>query len=252
MLFLVSLTVIAVLASQCKTEDSDLFQGDIALTGSQRRLIQASSGSDADIHVNRRLAVSNDQNLWPNGIIYYFNTFKNDPKMSQVIKDAMNHIQSQTCLRFQEIQSEGQVPNYVYIYNGQGKGCLSTIGYVKGKQTVSLEQPTCSTMNVVVHELLHSAGLWHLHSRPDRDNYLNVHLENVQPAYRYAFDKVNERYTPGNFDYDSIMLYDSTFFSSNGQYTMVKKDGSALPNYYYKKGMSQADINEIKGLYHCK
>ena len=244
---------IAILVSQCNTEnsseDTELFQGDMALTAEQRRMIQPVD--ENDINVNRRLAIQSDKNLWPNGIIYYLNNFKNDPKMSQVIKDAMNHIESRTCLRFKEVQRTGQVPTYAYITNERGKGCWSVVGYNKGKQLVSLEQPKCTTMNVVVHELLHAAGLWHMHSRPDRDNYLRIYRDNVQPNMRKNFDKVQGRYTPGNFDYDSIMLYDSTFFSQNGKDTMVKKDGSRLPNYYYKKGMSQTDVNEINNLYHC-
>jgi hypothetical protein len=121
-----------------------------------------------------------------------------------------------------------------------------------GRQLLSLEQPGCSTKNVIVHELLHSAGLWHMHSRPDRDKYINVYLENVKPQLRYAFDIHQGKYNPNFFDYNSIMLYFGKAFSANGQDTMTKKNGERLVEDWDKNGMSPGDIAEIKALYNCR
>ena len=170
------LLVLSILTCQCKTEDPILFEGDMVSTPEQRSLLRPATESDNAIEVKRRIAVQSDKNLWPNGVIYYYNTFKNDPKVTKVIKDAMNHIMSRTCIRFQEIQAERQVPDYIYIHNGSG--CWAYIGYNKGynggRSLVSLGQPVCSTPYVVIHELLHTAGLYHYHSRPDRENYLKM------------------------------------------------------------------------------
>lgn len=229
------------------SNSADVFEGDII---PDKRMFVRSETEDEDLVVKPRLAIDNDQNLWPQGIIYYYNTFKQNP-MLNVIREAIKDIESKTCLRFKEIQQENQVKNYVYIYSGAGKGCLSNVGMQRGKQLLSLEQPSCNTKNVAVHEILHSAGLWHMHSRPDRDNFINVYLQNVQPALRYAFDKHPGRYIPKSFDFNSIMLYFSNAFSSNGQDTMRKKDGSKLVEDWNKSGMSPGDVIEIKDLYKC-
>jgi len=39
--------------------------------------------------------------------------------------------------------------------------------------------PSCLFKDTILHEIMHSLGFWHEHSRPDRDNYVTVHLHNV-------------------------------------------------------------------------
>lgn len=234
-------------ASYKFSNSPDVFEGDIIKDQRNFGTVRSEDGID----IKTRLAIDNDKNLWPNKEIFYFNTFKNDPKMSKVIQEAINDIQSKTCLRFREITNEKQAQNYVYLYSGPGKGCLSNVGMIGGRQETSLEQPSCNTKNVIVHELLHAAGLWHMHSRPDRDKYINVYLENVQPNLRYAFDIQKGRYDPNFFDYNSIMLYFGNAFSSNGKDTMTKKNGERLVEDWDKNGMSPGDVAEIKGLYKC-
>lgn len=35
---------------------------------------------------------------------------------------------------------------------------------------------------IVMHELLHVLGFYHEHQRPDRDEYVSVDLDNVEPS----------------------------------------------------------------------
>lgn len=50
-----------------------------------------------------------------------------------------------------------------------------------GAQGVSLDDGCVTTWapGVVMHELMHTAGFWHEHMRPDRDTYVSINLNNV-------------------------------------------------------------------------
>ena len=51
-----------------------------------------------------------------------------------------------------------------------------------GVQELSLQIPGCVHQSVAIHEFLHALGIAHEHARPDRDNYVRVYFENVQPG----------------------------------------------------------------------
>ena len=40
---------------------------------------------------------------------------------------------------------------------------------------------TCRTHRIVLHLICHALGMWHEHSRPDRDLYVEILKENVDP-----------------------------------------------------------------------
>lgn len=82
-------------------------------------------------------------------------------------------------------------------------------------------------IQVIIHELLHTLGFSHHHSRSDRDQYINVHLENVNANQAFNFNKTIDfdpriKYlTP--FDFKSIMLYREFEFSINNKSVITPK-----------------------------
>ncbi len=77
---------------------------------------------------------------------------------------------------------------YLYFYdwtllvvNWEIISCWSYVGMLnRGMQEVSLDNG-CMVNGIVIHELMHTAGFWHEHMRPDRNTYVRINLNNVLP-----------------------------------------------------------------------
>jgi len=64
-----------------------------------------------------------------------------------------------------------------------------------------------------IHEFMHALGSWLEQSRPDRDNYINIHLENVNSGLHHNFEpqKADSVDLFGTvYDYRSVMHYSRT------------------------------------------
>ena len=143
----------------------------------------------------------------------------------QTVQTAMANWQQQSLFRFVQHTNE---PDYVVFTKNTFDGnCYSAIGRTGNQQLIQLA--TGCDVPATMHEIGHAIGLFHEQTRNDRDAYVVVHPENLQPG-----SNVLAQYShPGNgidwfgFDFKSIMLYSSYAFSINEQPTMTKKsDGS--------------------------
>ena len=56
--------------------------------------------------------------------------------------------------------------------------CSSNIGRVGGEQTITIGLH-CLVLGTVEHETMHSLGMIHEHSRPDRDKYVDIKWKNI-------------------------------------------------------------------------
>ena len=62
--------------------------------------------------------------------------------------------------------------------------CFSPVGrqYLKkGMQELSIGKG-CNSKGIILHELMHALGFWHEQSRSDRQSYLEVLWENINPG----------------------------------------------------------------------
>lgn len=134
--------------------------------------------------------------------------------------------------------------------------CYSQVGRHGGPQELSLGRG-CHVAGVVIHELLHALGFYHHHSRSDRDDFLKVNYENINPQAYPQFQKLNDwentLYT--DFDYGSIMIYGSTAFSKDGYsktMTPTKSTSVTIQDPGYKFQMTANDVKALKKLYRCE
>ena len=187
--------------------------------------------------------------LWPSGSIPFV-LDDHVSRFEQTVYRAMRIIESNSCIRFKERELEGD-----FIVIKRGEGCYSSVGKKGGPQTVSLGAG-CDSLGIVLHELMHVVGFYHLHQRPDRDRFLKIHWENINPAFINNFKLLSPslyRISGGSFDYASIMMYGPTSFSRDrNRVTMTPtRSGVRLVDPAYKYGLSQQDIQSINQLYRC-
>ncbi len=92
----------------------------------------------------------------------------------------MEMIESQTkdgfvnCIKFVERKNQ---PDWIQIKNLDG--CNSKVGLQGGLQVISLNKDRCLGKSTVAHELIHALGFGHEQSRPDRNDYIQVYLDNI-------------------------------------------------------------------------
>nr|XP_055063672.1 astacin-like metalloendopeptidase [Misgurnus anguillicaudatus] len=158
------------------------------------------------------------------------------------ITEALKMISNRTCIKFHPHRNETD-----YLIFQYGQGCASYVGCLGGEQMI-LVGPQCKVGNIC-HEVLHSLGLYHEHSRHDREKYITILFENVVSGKEEDF-KVKEGNTLGiNYDVGSILHYGSNYFSRNGKPTIVPKDGAVKIGQ--RTHLSELDVARLRKLYHC-
>ncbi|CAI4221274.1 unnamed protein product [Auanema sp. JU1783] len=189
-----------------------------------------------------------------NYVIPYRITGAYDELEKATIAEAIARIENNTCLKFKVRTNE---QDFIDIQNERYEGCYTSVGRVPGINILMLESneaATCIETDIVMHELMHSIGLWHEHMRYDRDDYITVLFENIEAPYKSQFDKVTEEEaTTFNvpYDYTSVMHYAETAFAKKDKISMRTKDPKFQKVIGHQRDASPSDYQKICLLYGC-
>ncbi|OXA60964.1 astacin [Folsomia candida] len=196
-----------------------------------------------------RSGVIDERYRWRNGFIVHPDRGFNQNEYS-VINDALYELSQHLCIQvLMWPQDSNPTGDYVEIMRGgSGSGCWAWVGRLGGRQDLNLQFDGCIYKHIVQHECIHALGYYHEQSRPDRDDHVNILWNNVIPDTSHNFDKMDDTTTFGvPYDTRSIMHYDSYAFSSNGQPTILAKDGSTVGG----NSITGNDIAKLQRMYNC-
>lgn len=134
-----------------------------------------------------------------------------------------------------------------YVHFKPASGCASWVGRQGGAQNI-WTAPSCS-VGSLMHEIGHALGLEHEHTRADRDQYIHINWENIDPDRVENFKISSTARTDVRpYDYNSIMHYGELFFSRNGLPTIVNLNPNA-PKIGQRITPSEGDLQSIAQLY---
>jgi hypothetical protein len=194
---------------------------------------------------------------WKDGIIS-FKIEANHPYRTEIL-NAIENLNRNTVLWYREATDVGS--KYISIIHGDG--CYSGIGYPPpppfhfgDSYDVSIGVDSmgnnCASEGVIIHELLHAAGLQHEQNRRDRDKYVQIYWNNIKPEEQHNFE-IGHWLTfkdIGNYNYASVMHYACNDFRRphTNKTIDAKPPGSA--SFGQRTGLSRGDVDAIAAMYY--
>ncbi|MFN0301173.1 MAG: M12 family metallopeptidase [Burkholderiales bacterium] len=196
---------------------------------------------------------------WPGAVVpYVIESNKLSSAHIDAINLAIRHFQERTVLRF--VQRRRQASYIVFtgsnddgscgLSTGIGRQGSQTHGYTGFPQFIKLR---CADQRTSIHEMGHAIGLFHEHTRCDRDDYININWPNVDDPDQFYRECAlawwkdiyrPDSYRSGPYDYASVMHY--------GRFASAKDDSQptiVAPRQIGLNSLSSGDIEAINALY---
>ncbi|XP_046438584.1 zinc metalloproteinase nas-4-like [Daphnia pulex] len=201
-----------------------------------------SEGNDIVILPNKNAYVNQK---WPNpNEIPYVIDSTFDDKARCAIGYAMNHYHKNTCIRFVPRTDQN---DYIQInrLDTENFSCYSSgLGYYEGEGAHGVTlSPSCYAYQAgtIMHELMHRVGFHHEHTRPDRDEYIDVLWNEISDDWKAQYQIAEGSSLLLSYDYGSVMHYPLGT-------EMVTKQETDI-EIGQRKGLSELDIGKLQRMY---
>jgi len=152
-----------------------------------------------------------------------------------------SHEQEQAC---------NEVPA-IFVQSNPAEGCYSYVGQVEWKQSqrLQLQDPGCLSIGTAVHELGHAIGMAHEQARPDRDQNVKIHWNNIQYGMEHNFEVEQKAYASSPYDFLSIMHYDRFAFARDPTKPTISEVGHHPGELGQRVGLSSYDVAQVVAMY---
>ncbi|NXS39871.1 MEP1B protein, partial [Balaeniceps rex] len=209
----------------------DLFEGDIKLDGMQERN-----------------SIIGDNYRWPHVIPYVLDDSLEMNAKGLILK-AFERYRLKTCIDFKPWEGE---KNYISVF--KGSGCWSSVGNRQaGLQQLSIGA-NCDRIGTIQHEFLHALGFWHEQSRSDRDDYVSIIWDRIQPGKDHNFEKYDDKTSDSlnvPYDYTSVMHYSQNAFRNGTEPTIITNIPDFMDVIGQRMDFSDYDLQKLNRLYNC-
>ena len=95
-------------------------------------------------------------------------------------------------------------------------------------------------VGTIIHEIGHAVGFFHEQARPDRDDHVTIHPENIEQGMESNFKKQSEQMLTTNdipYDHASIMHYGTHVSKCLWQKKSKMMQKPLVPNEIWTKGI---------------
>ena len=210
--------------------------------------------------------------LWEEGKVFYIKDNIDD----SWIRNAMNTISNVTNqnIKFIELKTK-ESQDYIRTYN-KNRSIRITYDKESSQSPVGMQESitnpalTLKKSDDAMHEICHTLGLIHEHSRPDRDLYITVHNGRIKDSNSKEINfnmwgTTGAMFYKTDFDYESVMMYssyagaailkDKTWWEENFGFgndylpTMTRNDNGAPVKEKDTYNLSTLDKKALNDLY---
>jgi len=182
-----------------------------------------------------------------------------DPTISedhrQIILHATQHYKDHVpCIGFVEVapvvaEKKCSVKPGIWAQSGSGNWANLGASIHSGGPTLTLSS---KSLGIAVHELGHAIGMAHEQSRPDADQYVKTHKENVADGKWHNFETHMDADTTVPYDIMSVMHYNGEAFTkSPGLKTIEEINPDPSKVMGQRMGLSKADAQQVANMYDC-
>lgn len=141
--------------------------------------------------------------------------------------------------------------DYIYVQEGANGDNSAGVGKLGGQQALTV---SAWTRSVICHEIGHTLGLVHEHQRSDRNGFVTIQTQNIQPGSEFAFAILPNSNNRGAYDFLSVMHYARNAFATDPSLdTIVPKAGFTqyidIMGNDYGLELSQSDRQGMASIY---